>query len=115
MKIVTLIFALALGSSISAFAQTEQRRAPGAADGPVQGGTMAPPATTRKPKGSGSPVRAPGGVKVAPLTAAQCTGLGGKIASSGQGSLTCDKAGQDTCYTVDKDGVIHHACIDNVQ
>jgi hypothetical protein len=45
-----------------------------------------------------------------PLTAEECTGLGGKVT----GSDYCNAQGQKACATVDKHGVIRVACIDEV-
>lgn len=45
-----------------------------------------------------------------PLTKKECTGLGGKVTSTNK----CSKEGQETCSTVDKDGVVRVACIDEV-
>jgi hypothetical protein len=42
--------------------------------------------------------------KGVPLTEAECTGLGGKV----EANVSCKGNG---CYTTDKDGVIHMACI----
>ena len=43
-----------------------------------------------------------------PLTEAECTGLGGKVLPTAEGSC---HATSKVCYTTDPDGVIHSACI----
>ena len=51
----------------------------------------------------------PGALRVmapVPLSNAECTGLGGKVVDVVHG---CGSG--KVCYTTDKNGVIHHACI----
>ena len=74
-------------------------------------GMMAPPpasgATGQRPMTPPmGPLRAPGGMFVAPLTEAECTGLGGKVIQAAAGS-DCTKL----CATTDQNGVIHRVCI----
>ncbi|MCI5078181.1 hypothetical protein [Oricola sp.] len=42
------------------------------------------------------------------LTKPECKGLGGKVTTT----VKCSKLGQETCATVNSDGVINVACID---
>lgn len=66
-----------------------------------------------------------GAVKVAPpvvtnlptrgaveLTSGECTGLGGKVVAVNK---ACNASGQKACKTVDSDGVVRVACIDEVK
>jgi hypothetical protein len=53
------------------------------------------------------PVHSGMGTVATTLTEAECTGLGGKVVTVLQG---CSATGK-VCYTTDKNGVIHHACI----
>jgi hypothetical protein len=110
MRVMTILaaicFAVAFALSTSVSAQTERNRPAGTAGAPVQGGTMAPPATAAPPStGPTRPVRAPGGVNVAPLSEAECKGLGGKLAVGPSCSTGVD------CVRADQDGVLHHSCI----
>lgn len=52
------------------------------------------------------------GPTVAPLTAGECEGLGGKVETANQ---LCNAKGQSACKTVDKNGVVRVACIDGVK
>jgi hypothetical protein len=48
----------------------------------------------------------PARIAPVPLSNAECTGLGGKVIEALQG---CSSG--KVCYTTDKNGVLHHACI----
>jgi hypothetical protein len=57
-------------------------------------------------------VAAPAKVVSSPLTTGECTGLGGKLIDLAVGATVCNKAGGgQICVTVDKNGVVHAACI----
>jgi hypothetical protein len=90
--------------TVSAAAQTEQRRPSGPAVGPSQGGTMAPPGA-QKPVG---PTRPAGPVRATPLTEGECTTLGGTITTDlPPGVCNSGKA----CHTVDENKQVHNVCI----
>lgn len=57
------------------------------------------------------PIKTAPTVKGIPLTSGECTGLGGKIEST----AVCQAQGQKACKTVDHDGVVRVACIDEVK
>lgn len=59
----------------------------------------------KKAGGAATPTTA---AKPMALTEGECTGLGGKVS----GATKCANGGLG-CYTTDKDGVIHMACITN--
>jgi hypothetical protein len=88
----------------TAFAQSDRNKPAGAA-GTTQGTTAAPSVKETGPTGPGRQARPPGGLTVAPLTTAECKGLGGKLAESNRCAT-----GQD-CIRADQDGVLHHSCI----
>ena len=98
-------FAGTLAVSASVFAQMDRNKPAGGAAGTTQGTTVAPPAATTTPTSPGRPARVPGGLTVAPLTEAECKGLGGKLAVSNTCSTGAD------CIRADQDGVLHHSCI----
>lgn len=106
MSLAAACFAGTLLVSTSGFAQMDRNKPPGGAAGTTQGTTAAPPTATTMPTNPGRPARAPGGLSVAPLTEAECKGLGGKIAES---SSTC--SGGANCIRADQDGVLHQSCI----
>ena len=58
------------------------------------------------PKKAPSPV-AKTNTRATALTEGECTGLGGKV----DAAVKC--SGGQGCYTTDKDGVIHMACLTN--
>ena len=58
------------------------------------------------------PIRTAPTVGGVPLTSGECTGLGGKIEEANR---VCNAAGQKACKTVDRDGVVRVACIDEVK
>ena len=68
-------------------------------------GSVAPSTTTMKPGVSVPPDRAQRGTTMAPLTEAECHGLGGQT-----GSVDRCPSGR-VCIRADQDGVIHQACI----
>ena len=97
--------ALALSVSVSVFAQSDRNK-PAGVPGTTQGTMAAPPAATARPADAGHPARVPKGQTTAvPLTKAECTGLGGKLAVS----TTC--SGGADCIRADQDGVLHRSCI----
>jgi hypothetical protein len=111
MRVMTILaaicFAVAFALSTSVSAQTERNRPAGTAGAPVQGGTMAPPATAAPPStGPTRPVRAPGGVNVAPLTANDCSNLGGTV----KDGVTACLSGK-ACQTTGEDKQVHAVCI----
>jgi hypothetical protein len=61
-------------------------------------------AVERKQPGAGT---VPSRTGTAPLTEGECTGLGGKSISTDASFCASGKV----CVTTDKDGVVHHACI----
>jgi hypothetical protein len=87
---------LAIAGAAIASAQTPQAK-PDAA--PDRAGTAAPPGAVAKP--------APSQSASADLSQAECTGLGGKVVTTFP--IAC--ASGSACYTTDKNGVVHHACI----
>lgn len=101
--------ALAVSVSVSVFAQSDRNKpagVPGTTQGTPQGTMAAPPAATARPADAGHPARVPKGQTTAvPLTKAECTGLGGKLAVS----TTC--SGGADCIRADQDGVLHRSCI----
>lgn len=103
--LAAVFFAGTLAVSASGLAQVDRNKPAGGAAGTTQGTTVAPPTTTTIPTSPGRPARAPGGLTVAPLTEAECKGLGGKIAVSN----TC--SGGANCIRADQDGVLHQSCI----
>jgi hypothetical protein len=100
--ILTSVISVAMTSF--AFAQSERiRPGNGAAGGTLHEEGVAP-AKRRKPAGATDTVRSPKPVVNSALSKAECEGLGGKVKTN----FPC---GGDACFTVNKDGVIHMACI----
>ena len=110
MRMMTLravaCLAVAFSLPTSASAQIERTRPAGAAGGPVQGGTIAPPTKTTKPIGPARPFRGPVATTVKPLTQAECRSLGGKVLKS----ITACLSGE-ACQTVGEDKKIRAVCI----
>jgi hypothetical protein len=69
------------------------------------GATSSAPAIDRKGVAPAAPTTTR---KMAPLTEGECTGLGGKVETSGDAFLCGSKK---LCATVDHNGVIRQACI----
>ena len=98
MRVTTIFLGACLAGVIaitpSAFAQTEQMKPANPTAGPVQGGTMVPPATTPKPmRPNPVLVRPPGGKTATPLSYTECKNLG------------CTGVKDDTCAATNDIGV----------
>ena len=106
--VVGICMAVASARTTFVSAQTEQRKPVGTAGAPVQGGTMAPPATPGKPMGPTRPVKTPGKMTATPLTASECSALGGKVWTA-QAAGICNSG--KYCETTDQNGAKHAACI----
>jgi hypothetical protein len=106
MSLAALSIAATFAFSYSAFSQTERSKPAGTPQGTI---TTAPPAATAKPGDTGRPARVPGNVSAVPLTKAECTGLGGKLAESFSCSTGVD------CIRADQNGVLHHSCVTVMQ
>jgi len=112
MRITTILLAVcsafAFAHITSASAQTERNNPAGAAGGPVQGGTMAPPAKTVNPTVLKNR-REPGGV---PLNKEECKGLGGTLVTTTVSSdPTIGCLSGESCVRADQNGVVHSSCI----
>jgi hypothetical protein len=88
--------------SWSAWAQSKPADTPAAK---MPQGTVTAPSTTTKPGTTKAPERADRATTAAPLTEAECHGLGGQT-----GSVSRCASGR-VCVRADQDGVIHQACI----
>lgn len=97
---LTLVVAIATSGS----ALSQQNKPAGTAGAPAQGQAVAP-TKPGKPGGVQSD-KATGGLTVAPLTEAECRGLGGKPAVDAAGC-----ASGSMCIRADQDGVLHRSCI----
>ena len=107
MMISAFVFTTLTASTMLVSPPATAQQTLGPAAGPAQGGTMAPPSKTAKPKGPAKPVVAPIGM-IKALTEAECTGLGGKVVTVGGDNCGSFKK----CLTTDSNGVIRQACID---
>ncbi len=87
-------------SSVSAQTERKKQNTPGGIVAP-KGTVIAP----TRPAPKSKPTTAPRGSTMAPLTKAECEGLGGKV----RDGFKCDSG--LACHTVDAIGVIRSACI----
>jgi hypothetical protein len=103
---VAIILTSVISVGMTSFAFPQSVRV-GPGDG-VTGGTLqqegAAPAKRGKPVGATGTVKSPKPVVNSALSKAECEGLGGKVKTN----FPC---GGNACFTVDKNAVIHMACI----
>jgi hypothetical protein len=100
-----LCFAIAVAIATSGSALSEENKSSGTAVAPAQGQAVAP-TTSGKPAGPVGPGKVTGGTTVAPLTEAECIGLGGKPAVN-----VSQCASGSNCIRADEHGVLHSSCI----